>query len=43
MISSESAKIKKPTLEFEKENGRKVIKACMGLAFKPEIDDLNEK
>ncbi|MBD3829321.1 MAG: UDP-N-acetyl-D-mannosamine dehydrogenase, partial [Arcobacter sp.] len=27
---------------FEKENGRKAKIACMGLAFKPDIDDLRE-
>jgi len=35
-------KIKNSTLEFEKENGRKAKVACMGLAFKPDIDDLRE-
>ena len=35
-------KIKNATLEFEKANGRKAIVACMGLAFKPDIDDLRE-
>ena len=35
-------KIKNAALEFEKENGRKAIVACMGLAFKPDIDDLRE-
>ena len=35
-------KIKNAALIFEKENGRKAIIACMGLAFKPDIDDLRE-
>ena len=35
-------KIKNEALVFEKENGRKVKIACMGLAFKPNIDDLRE-
>ena len=35
-------KIKNAALEFEKTNGRKAIVACMGLAFKPDIDDLRE-
>ena len=35
-------KIKNAALEFEKANGRKAIVACMGLAFKPDIDDLRE-
>jgi len=35
-------KIKNAALEFEKENGRKAKVACMGLAFKPDIDDLRE-
>jgi UDP-N-acetyl-D-mannosaminuronic acid dehydrogenase len=35
-------KIKNEALIFEKENGRKAIIACMGLAFKPNIDDLRE-
>lgn len=35
-------KITKAALEFEKQNGRKAIVACMGLAFKPDIDDLRE-
>jgi len=35
-------KIKNRALEFEKENGRKAKVACMGLAFKPNIDDLRE-
>jgi UDP-N-acetyl-D-mannosaminuronic acid dehydrogenase len=35
-------KIKNEALVFEKENGRKAKVACMGLAFKPDIDDLRE-
>jgi UDP-N-acetyl-D-mannosaminuronic acid dehydrogenase len=35
-------KIKNKALVFEKENGRKSKIACMGLAFKPDIDDLRE-
>jgi len=35
-------KIKNSSLEFEKKNGRKAIVTCMGLAFKPDIDDLRE-
>lgn len=35
-------KIKNAALLFEKENGRKAKIACMGLAFKPDIDDLRE-
>ena len=35
-------KIKNAALSFEKENGRKAKIACMGLAFKPDIDDLRE-
>jgi UDP-N-acetyl-D-mannosaminuronic acid dehydrogenase len=35
-------KIKNEALKFEAENGRKAIVACMGLAFKPDIDDLRE-
>ena len=34
--------IKNAALKFEKENGRKAKVACMGLAFKPDIDDLRE-
>lgn len=35
-------KIKNAALTFEKKNGRKAKIACMGLAFKPDIDDLRE-
>ena len=35
-------KIKNAALKFETANGRKTIIACMGLAFKPDIDDLRE-
>lgn len=35
-------KIKNAALNFEKENGRCAKIACMGLAFKPDIDDLRE-
>jgi len=35
-------KIKNEVLKFEKEHGRKAKVACMGLAFKPNIDDLRE-
>ena len=35
-------KIKNAALEFEKEKGTKAKVACMGLAFKPDIDDLRE-
>ena len=35
-------KIKNAALKFETANGRKAIIACMGLAFKPDIDDLRE-
>ena len=35
-------KVKNSALEFEKANGRKAKVACMGLAFKPDIDDLRE-
>jgi len=35
-------KIKNEALNFELEHGRKAKVACMGLAFKPDIDDLRE-
>lgn len=35
-------KIKKSALAFEKKSGKKAKIACMGLAFKPDIDDLRE-
>ncbi len=35
-------KIKNEALKFENEHGRKAKVACMGLAFKPDIDDLRE-
>ena len=35
-------KIKNEALKFEATNGRKAKVACMGLAFKPDIDDLRE-
>lgn len=35
-------KVKNAAMKFENENGRKPKIACMGLAFKPDIDDLRE-
>ncbi|MDX4050845.1 UDP-N-acetyl-D-mannosamine dehydrogenase [Aliarcobacter skirrowii] len=35
-------KIKNEALKFEAQNGKKAKVACMGLAFKPDIDDLRE-
>jgi UDP-N-acetyl-D-mannosaminuronic acid dehydrogenase len=35
-------KIKNATFIFENEQGRKAKVACMGLVFKPDIDDLRE-
>ena len=35
-------KVKNASLVFEKKHGRKPMIACMGLAFKPDIDDLRE-
>ncbi|MGW8169114.1 MAG: UDP-N-acetyl-D-mannosamine dehydrogenase [Sulfurovaceae bacterium] len=35
-------KVKNAALKFENENGCKPKVACMGLAFKPDIDDLRE-
>ncbi|MEZ4881735.1 MAG: UDP-N-acetyl-D-mannosamine dehydrogenase [Flavobacteriaceae bacterium] len=35
-------KVKNAALQFKIENGRDAIIACMGLAFKPNIDDLRE-
>jgi len=35
-------KIKKVALKVENESGKKAKVACMGLAFKPDIDDLRE-
>ncbi len=35
-------KVKNAALSFEKEHGREAVIACMGLAFKPDIDDLRE-
>ncbi len=35
-------KIKNAALQFKLKNGRDAVIACMGLAFKPDIDDLRE-
>lgn len=35
-------KVKNAALTFEKEHGKRAKIACMGLAFKPDIDDLRE-
>ncbi|MBN1253250.1 MAG: UDP-N-acetyl-D-mannosamine dehydrogenase [Bacteroidales bacterium] len=35
-------KISKAKMDFELKNGKKPIVACMGIAFKPDIDDLRE-
>ncbi len=35
-------KVRNCALEFEKTHGKKAKVACMGLAFKPDIDDLRE-
>jgi UDP-N-acetyl-D-mannosaminuronic acid dehydrogenase len=35
-------KVKNAALQFKIENGRDAVIACMGLAFKPNIDDLRE-
>ena len=37
-----SAKVKSTALQFKIDNGRDAVIACMGLAFKPNIDDLRE-
>jgi UDP-N-acetyl-D-mannosaminuronic acid dehydrogenase len=36
------AKIKKAAADFKKKNKRAALIACMGLSYKPEIDDLRE-
>jgi len=35
-------KVKNAALQFKIDNGREAVIACMGLAFKPNIDDLRE-
>ena len=35
-------KVKNEALQFKIKNGKEAIIACMGLAFKPDIDDLRE-
>lgn len=35
-------KIKNQVIMFEMQNGRKAVVSCMGLSFKPNIDDLRE-
>lgn len=35
-------KIKNHAIQFEKDNGKVPVIACMGLTFKPDIDDLRE-
>ncbi|WP_191026303.1 UDP-N-acetyl-D-mannosamine dehydrogenase [Salinimonas profundi] len=35
-------KVKNAALQFENQHGKQPIIACMGLAFKPDIDDLRE-
>ena len=35
-------KVKNAALQFKVENNREAVIACMGLAFKPDIDDLRE-
>ncbi len=37
-----TGKILEAAMKFEVENGRQPVIACMGLAFKPDIDDLRE-